>query len=59
MKEMKITIACDLHISRKIKRLEQVLSLAEDSDILYITGDIVNDGISEQFTRVMRKRCRK
>ena len=49
---MKIVIASDLHISKKIKRIDQVLSLAENADILCMTGDIVNDGVSEQFMRV-------
>ena len=41
----------DLHLTAKMWKLIHILTAAKDADALLLTGDLVNDGTSEQLQR--------
>ena len=49
----KLCIMSDLHLTKDAGRLKRALRRAADSDALLLTGDLVNDGLPEQY-RLLR-----
>ena len=49
--DMRFICMSDLHLNAKTWRLANTLSAAKDADALFLTGDMVNDGTSEQMQR--------
>ncbi len=47
--EGKICIMSDLHLTSKAGRLKWVLGQAKGADLVLLLGDLVNDGLPEQF----------
>ena len=50
---LKLCIMSDLHLTREAGRIRRALGRAADSDALLLTGDLVNDGLPEQY-RLLR-----
>lgn len=47
--EMKVCIMSDLHLTNKAGRLKWALGQAKGADLVLLLGDLVNDGLPEQF----------
>ena len=47
--EQKICVMSDLHLSRRAGRLKWVFSQGKKADLVLLLGDLVNDGLPEQF----------
>lgn len=49
---MKIIAMSDLHLSKKTWQVRKALKMADDADLVLLAGDLVNDGVPEQFERM-------
>ena len=49
---MKIIAMSDLHLSKKPWQVRKALKMADDADLVLLVGDLVNDGVPEQFERM-------
>ncbi len=46
---MKIIAMSDLHLSKKPWQVRKALKMADGADLVLLAGDLVNDGVPEQF----------
>lgn len=53
-KRRKLTIMSDLHLAKDPGRIRRALKRGEDSDALLLAGDLVNDGLPEQYRLLQR-----
>lgn len=53
--DAKITVMSDLHLTRKNERFSHLVNRLSDTDCLLLAGDLVNDGMPEQYHRL--KEC--
>lgn len=51
---MNIMVLSDLHLSRKPWQVRKALQRGNGSDLVLLTGDLTNDGISSQFDLIFR-----